>query len=256
MKKVFCFGIIAVSMILFLIFAGCVPPPQPSVVSQLSEMRGQIALLTLNPLPINAEVVEELGFTALMPYAGIVSGWQGKLISIPNRSGVFIRFTSDEPDCRQYDPQGELEKYRQMKAETPDIPVGLVLCQDIGCGLSQKEEWVEVAKQVDFVAAGVYSWDRRWTRPDFIDEDALKRSEGILAIIRSEIGDVPFIPILQAHWGFGELIKPNVELQVKFWAEKGYEGYIVYTWTDEWHGVRDTKEEWEEWNKWFLSQIK
>lgn len=253
MKKLFYLMLVAFSM--FALLTGCTPKPPPPI-PRLSQMRGQIALLTLNPLPSIASKVEDLGFNALMPYSRIVFGWKGKLISIPNRSGVFLRFTSDEPDCRGHNPVQELAKYHSMKAETPDIPVGLVLCQDIGCGLGKKDEWIEIAKQVDFIAAGIYSWDKRWTEPDTIDEDALKRSEEILDIIREEIGDVPFVPILQAHWGFGDLVKPNVELQVKFFLEQGYEGYIVYCWADEYNGVRDEQEEWEKWNKWFLSQIK
>lgn len=261
MKKALCFGIIAVSMILFLIFAGCVPPPQPPVVSQLSEMRGQIALLTLNPLPSNAEVVEELGFTALMPYARIVSGWQGNLISIPDRSGVFLRFTADEPDCRKHNPQTELAKIKQIQLETPDIPVGLVLCQDIGCGLGSKKEWLAVAKEADFVTCGIYTWHERWTDPNSVDKDALARLEKVADTIERELDGVPFIPMLQAHWGLtahdgNKILKPNVELQVKFWADRGYEGYIVYCWSDSYHGIRDMQEEWEEWNNWFLSQIK
>ena len=264
MKKRFGFLLVVCSVVLCLVFAGCTPPsppPPPPVVSQLSEMRGQIALLTLNPKPSSAEVVEELGFTALMPYAKIVSGWKGKLISIPNRSGVFLRFTADEPDCREHDPQKELEKYKQMKAETPDILVGLVLCPDIGCGLGSKKDWIKVARQVDFISCGIYAWHERYTSPGTIDEDAVKHLEKMYRIISEEIKDTPFVPMLQAHWGVtahdgNKILEPNVEAQVKYWQSKGFEGYIVYCWSDSFHGAKDMQEEWEEWNKWFLSQIK
>lgn len=263
MRKRYCFLLLVCSMILYLSLSGCVPPKPEPKVKQLSEMKGQIALLTLNPLPSSsASEVESLGFTALMPYSGIVSGWKGKLISIPDRSGVFLRFTADEPDCRKYNPYKELEKYKQMKAETPDIPVGFVLCYDLGCGWDSyvvdgktitKEDWIKVAKEVDFITCGMYAWDSRFISNDI---EALEYLEESYQKIIAAIEDVPFLPMLQAHWGYGQLIKPSIEAQVKFWKEKGYEGYIVYCWTDEYHGVRDTKEEWEKWNKWFLSQIK
>ncbi len=240
---------------MLLVLAGCNPGPTPPI-SQLSEMRGQIALLTLNPKPSSTSEVERLGFTALMPYAGIVSGWTGNLISIPNRPGTIIRFTGDESDCRKHSPQKELEKYRQMKAETPDIPVGFNLNGDIGCGLKgtaetiaeYKRAWIEAINQTDFVLLNLYPYRTRWPDP--------------VATMQSFYDDwvsyltVPIIPVIQAHWGYSDTTEPNPMEQVKFWFDKGFTGYVVYCWADRYHGVRDMQEEWEEANKWFLSQIK
>lgn len=243
-------------------------PPEPGPINQLKEMEGKIILLTLNPKPNNAQIVRDLGFNGLMPYADIVSGWNGDLISIPDRPGVIIRFTADEPDCRKHDPYKELELYKWMKKETPNIPVGFVLCQAIGCGLTYtidgktitKEDWAEVAKQVDYIACGVYTWHEKFTDPNDIDGSALKALKSQADQIDIAIGGVPFIPILQAHWGMTssnghKVLKPNIELEVKFWVERGYKGYIVYCWSDEYHGVRDMQDEWKKWNKWALSQF-
>ena len=248
-------GLSVLGIALFL--TGC--KPSPKKVKQLKEMKGKIVLLTLNPRPVNTYFVKHLGFNGLMPYARVVQGWEGDLISIPNRKGVFLRFTADEPDCRKHNPQEELEKYRQMKLETPDIPVGLVLCPDIGCGLGDKSEWIKVARQVDFVTCGIYCWHERYTSPGSIDEDALKQLEKMYNNIVKEIKDTPFIPMLQAHWGLtahdgNKILQPNVQLQVDFWQRLGYKGYIVYCWSDKYHGIRDMQENWKESNEWFLSQ--
>jgi len=73
--------------------------------------------------------------------------------------------------------------------------------------------------------------------------------------IEKELKGVPFIPMLQAIWGYvssngKKYIKPDVEKQVKFWVERGYHGYIVYCWADAFAGVRDMQSEWKKWNEW------
>lgn len=247
-------GVLIFTIVLFLVFAR--RKPSKLELLELIEMRGQIALLTLNPLPDSAKVVEELGFTALMPYAKIVSGWQGALISIPDRLGTFIRFTGDESDCRKHSPQEELEKYQQMKVETPDIPVGFNLNGAIGCGLrgtaetiaKYKRAWIEVANQTDFVLLNLYPYRTRWP-------DAVEVMERFYNDWTSQL-TIPIIPVIQAHWGYADTIQPDPMEQVKFWFNKGFTGYVVYCWADKYHGVRDMKVEWEKANKWFLSQIK
>lgn len=254
--KLILVALLAMACLVYL--AGCVPKPPPPPVSQLEEMRGKIVLLTLNPKPSKVQM-EDLGFNGLMPYAGTVDGWTGDYISIPvSRPGpVILRFTADEPDCRQYDPQEQLERLKQMKEEAPGIPVGFVLCQDLGCGFGDKEEWIEVARQADFVSAGVYTFHERWTEPESIDDDAMARLKLTADTIEEELNGTPFIPMLQAHWGLVEhdgkrLLKPNVELQVKFWIERGYHGFIVYCWNDGYNGVQGTQAEWKTWIAWVL----
>jgi len=217
--------------------------------------RGLRGLLTLNPKPENGQVVEDLGFNAVMPYVGVVPGWKGDLISVPDRDNVILLFTADEPDCRKQNPEVHLNRYKMMKDETPDIPVGLVLCPDIGCGFEYeingrmivKEDWLKVANQVDFVMCGIYTYHERYP-------DAMKELEKMEKRLRHEL-KVPLIPILQAHWGItapdgNKLLKPNAMEQVKFWFDRGYKSYVVYCWSDKYHGVRDAQEEWKKANEW------
>ncbi|MCK4418892.1 hypothetical protein KAV79_03720 [Candidatus Aerophobetes bacterium] len=86
-----------------------------------SPFEGLRGIITLNPKPENAQILEDLGFNAVMPYAGTVPGWKGNLISISNRDNLILRFIGDEPDCRKQDPEVHLARYERMKAETPDI---------------------------------------------------------------------------------------------------------------------------------------
>ena len=183
------------------------------------------------------------------------------MISIPNRDSLILRFTGDELDCRKQDPKVHLERYKKMKQETPDIPVGLVLCSAIGCDLEYeiggrvitKEDWLEVANQVDFVMCGVYTFHQRYPDP-------IKQMERIEEQLRRQL-KVPLIPILQAHWGATEsdgnrILKPSALKQVKFWFAHGYRSYVVYCWADRYHGVRDAQREWKEANEWAKSKLR
>lgn len=220
-----------------------------------SPFEGLRGIITLNPKPENAQIMEDLGFNALMPYAGTVPEWKGNLISISNRDNLILRFTGDEPDCRKQDPEVHLATYKRMKAETPDILVGLVLAPDIGCSLKYeidgktitKEDWLKVANQVDFVMSGVYVFHQRYPVP-------MRELAKMERRLRSEL-KVPLIPILQAHWGAtasdgNKLLKPDAMKQIKFWFDRGYRSYVVYCWSDKYHGVRDTQEEWKKANQW------
>ena len=229
--------------------------PEESVpISQLEEMRDKRVILTLNPLPSKAQMID-LGFNGQMPYAGSVDGWTGDYISMwKNMPGpVILMFTSDYPDCRQHDPQQELAKLKQMKAENPNTKVGFCLNRDIGCGIGNKDEWLRVIQEADFVTSGVYPYHERY--PDAMAELAFVADR-----IEREIDGVPFIPILQAIWGYvssdgKKYIKPDVGKQVRFWVDRGYHGYIVYTWKDNWNGVADAQDEWKKWNEWARNNI-
>jgi len=215
-------------------------------------------LLTLNPLPPSAKLIEDLGFNLLVPYAATTSSWKGDIITRSMRPGkVVARFTNDEPDCRKHNPYQELELYKQMKKETPNIPIGTILCGDIGCGhegtcpskAEYKRQWLEVINQMDFVMVDNYPY-----RPDW--PDPVKRLEEFHQFYLENVR-VPIIMIVQAHWGYHgtpTLTKPNPMEQVKFWVERGY-GYVAYPWKDELNGVGDMQEEWKQANEWAASQI-
>lgn len=215
-------------------------------------------LLTLNPLPPSAKLIEDLGFNLLVPYAATTSGWKGDIITRSMRPGkVVARFTNDEPDCRKHSPLEELGLYNQMKKETPNIPIGTILCGDIGCGhegtcdtkLEYKEEWLEVLNQMDFVMVDNYPYRPDWPNP-------LEKLEEFHQFYLENV-TVPIIMIIQAHWGYhGDptLTQPNPMEQVKFWVDRGY-GYVAYPWKDELNGVVGMQEEWRRANEWAASQI-
>lgn len=207
-------------------------------------------LLTLNPRPSTAKQIEDLGFNVLVPYAATTSGWKGDIITRSMRPGkVIARFTNDEPDCRKHNPRTELELYKQMKRETPNIPIGSIVCGDIGCGVEgtahtkeeYKKEWIEVINQMDLVMPDVYPY--RWDWPDPVNEMEYFHNFYLENI------KVPVLIIIQAHWKYHDrLTQPNPMEQVKFWVDRGY-GYIVYPWLDELNGVIEMQEEWKQANK-------
>ena len=224
--------------------------------------KGMRALLTLNPVPANAEIVKDLRFTTIIRYTKKVSGWDGDEIRTTFNPQVKYLFTSDEPDCNKKDPQAELRLLQQMKADNPGIPVGMCLCQAIGCGLdycggsveATIEAWMEVANQADFVMCGVYAYRKGVDDPLWDMNAKWERYYRNLT--------VPFLPLLQAHWWDEpnsqgkQVLKPEIMPQLEFWfgkAQEGYEnisGYGVYCWSDKWHGVRDMQEEWKRANEW------
>ncbi len=228
--------------------------------------KGMRALLTLNPVPANAQIVKDLGFNTIIRYTNKVSGWDGDEIRTSFNPQVKYLFTSDEPDCNKRDPQAELRLLQKMKEDNPSIPVGFCLCQAIGCGLdycggvqSTIDAWMEVANQADFVMCGVYPYRKGVDDPLWDMNAKWERYYRNLT--------VPFLPLLQAHWWDEEnsqgkiLYKPKVTEQMEFWFDKaqdGYEnicGYGVYPWADKWHGVRDMQQEWKEANDWAAEQV-
>ncbi|TET69774.1 MAG: hypothetical protein E3J56_09105 [Candidatus Aminicenantes bacterium] len=214
--------------------------------------KGLRGLLTLKPLPKNAQQVEDLGFNAVMHYGPLVSGWKGNVIcrGVSSRNPMILRYTGDELDCRRQDPQVHLDICKRMKKETPDVPVGIVLCSEIGCGLKgtansieeYQRKWIEVANQLDVVMISIYPYREDWP-------NALEKMVEFEKFWRENI-KVPIIPIIQAHWGYwGNLTRPNPMEQVKFWVDRGY-GYVVYPWRDEKNGVEDMQAEWKKANEW------
>ena len=229
--------------------------------------RGMRALLTLNPKPANAQIMKDLGFNVLIPYAGLVSGWDGDMIRTSPGAQVKYMFTFDEPDCHKRDPQTELQLLQKMKADNPGIPIGFCLCQAIGCGLdyiggsvqATIEAWMEVANQADFVMCGVYAWRKGVDDPLWDMNAKWERYYSKLT--------VPFLPLLQAHWWDEpneqgkQVLKPEIMPQLEDWfgrAQKGYDnisGYGVYCWADKWHGVRDMQDEWKKANEWSKNNV-
>lgn len=213
-------------------------------------------LLTLNPLPPSGKHIADLGFNLLVPYASTVSGWKGDIITRSMRPGRVVgRFTNDEPDCRKHIPLRELQLYEQMKLETPNIPIGTILCGDIGCGhegtcdtkAEYKRQWVEVLNQMDFVMVDNYPYRSDWLDP-------LEKLEEFHEFYMENV-TVPIIMIVQAHWGYHDaLTQPRAMEQVKFWVERGY-GYVVYPWKDELNGVVDMQNEWREANEWAKEEV-
>jgi len=223
------------------------PEPEPKPENPYKWIRG---LLTLKPKP-STQQAKDLGFNLIVPYTGLLGGWTGKIIPCSrnirdNEEGIVGYVTCDEPDCRKHNPQNELGEYKRMKEETTK-PVGLLLCGDIGCGVegtagnkkAYKEEWIEVANQVDFVCLDVYPYREDWPDP-------VVKMEEFHKFYQEKIR-VPIIIIIQAHWGRWHLTKPNPMEQVKFWVDKGY-GYVVYPWKDEKNGVVNMQEEWKQAN--------
>lgn len=223
--------------------------------------KGMRALLTLNPKPTNGQIMKDLGFNTLIPYAGSVSGWDGDEMRTSPGKQVKYMFTGDEPDCNKKDPQAELRKLQRMKEDNPGIPVGFCLCQAIGCGHSYCggvqetiDAWMEVANQADFVMCGVYPYRKGVDDPAWDVNAKWKRYYSKLT--------VPFLALLQAHWWDEpnekgrQVYRPEVMEQLEPWferAQEGYEnisGYGVYCWADKWHGVRDMQEEWKAANEW------
>ncbi len=228
--------------------------PESQPISQLEEMRDKRVILTLNPLPSKAQMID-LGFNGQMPYAGVVGGWTGDFISKwPDMPGpIILKFTTDYPDCRQHDPQEELALLKKMQAETPNIKVGFCLYRDIGCGIGKKDQWLKVIREADFVTCGCYTYHERYP-------DAMAELIATADRIEKELDGVPFIPMLQGIWGYVssdglKYTKPDVEAQVRFWVERGYHGYIVYCWDDAWQGVNDAQNEWKKWNEWAKEQV-
>jgi len=226
--------------------------PEPEKPYPFKGIRG---LLTLKPKPSKQQIVD-LGFNTIMPYSGNVD-WKGDYISIPkDRPGkVILRFTGDEPDCRGKDPDRIYQEYLRMKAETPNIPVGLNLCDDIGCGKKgtsdsikkYQEKWIEIANKVDYVSLNNYPYRTDWPDP-------LAKMEEFYNFWKANL-TIPFIPMIQAHWITAGLTKPNPSEQVKFWFSKGITGYIVYTWKDENKGVVNMQNEWREANNWAKNNL-
>ena len=221
------------------------PKPKPY------PFKGLRGLLTLNPLPKNAQQIEDLGFNAVMPFGRLVPGWKGNIIcrGVSSDSPMILRYTGDELDCRKQDPQVHLDICKRMKEETPDVPVGIVLCGRIGCDLEgtassieeYQRKWIEVANQVDAVMLTIYPYRENWP-------NALEKMVEFEKFWKENI-KVPIIPIIQAHWGVRGLFEPNPLEQVKFWVDRGY-GYIVYPWRDSRNGVRDRPQEWKKANEW------
>lgn len=213
--------------------------------------KGLRGLLTLNPLPKNSQQVEDLGFNAVMRYGPLVSDWKGNVIcrGVSSRNPMILRYKGDELDCRKQDPQTHLDIYKRMKKETPDVPVGIVLCSEIGCGIkgtagSREEyqrEWIEVANQVDAVMITIYPYREDWP-------NTLEKMAEFEKFWKENI-KIPIIPIIQAHWNRPHQIQPNVMEQVKFWVERGY-GYVVYPWDNGYSGVKYRQKEWKEANEW------
>jgi len=73
--------------------------PEPEKAYPFKGLRG---LLTLQPVP-SGQLAKDLGFNAIMPYAGVPSGWDGDLITM-HSNRTLLGFTGDEPDCRQHLP--------------------------------------------------------------------------------------------------------------------------------------------------------
>lgn len=224
-------------------------------------------LLTLGPKP-STQKAFELGFNLILPFANLPSSWVakgGKVI--PNtktiradETGIVAYSTCDEPDCHKHCPYSELELVKEMKKKTA-MPVGTILCDDIGCGVvgtaSSKEEykrqWIEVLNQMDFIMLTVYSYRKPEVQGG---RNPVEQSEWFLKFYKENI-TVPILPIIQAHQGHSDQIKPDPMEQIKFWVSKGY-GYVVYPWEDLGEpigGVRDMQEEWRLANEWAASQI-
>lgn len=225
--------------------------PEPEKPYPFKGLRG---LLTLNPVP-SGQLVKDLGFNAIMQYTNVTPGWNRDLITTWIDDKTILRFTGDEPDCRSEDPDKVFQKYVDMKNESPDIPVGLNLCSDIGCGRegtcgSVKEyqkKWIEIANKIDYVSINIYPYRSDWPDP-------IAKMERFYNFWKDNIS-VPIIPVIQAHWITDGLTQPNPSEQVKFWVNKGLTGYIVYCWTDENKGVRDMQGEWKAVNGWGKNNI-
>ena len=217
--------------------------------------KGLKGLLTLNPVPANAQIVKDLEFNAIMQYTNATPSWDGDLITVGHSNKTILRFTGDEPDCRGYNPDKVYQKYLEMKQETPDIPVGLNLCSDIGCGLKgtcptikeYQEKWLRIASKVDYVSLNIYPYRSDWPDP-------LAKMEEFYHFWNDNL-TVPIIPIIQAHWITDGLTKPNPIEQVKFWFSKKMSGYVVYCWRDEFHGCIDMQNEWRGTNEWAKNNI-
>lgn len=218
-------------------------------------------LLTLNPKP-SKEQAFDLGFNLILPFAGLVGGWDGKII--PNtqtvwsdESKVAAYSMCDEPDCRGWEAQRVLNVYKGMKLNA-EKPVGTVICCDPGCGqgdtleekAKRRKEFVEVLNQLDLIMPSTYPYrdGHKWPGCD----TPLEYMEWFESFFRENI-TVPVLPIIQAHWrtpAAPYLFEPDIMEQVKFWVDRGY-GYIVYPWKDDGgSGVNMRREEWREANEW------
>lgn len=224
-------------------------------------------LLTLNPLP-TAQKTIDLGFNLIIPFANLPSGWssKGKIIArhIGNETGVIGYNIEDEPDCRKWNPERMLEEYREMKAGT-SLPVGCLLCGDIGCGIDTPEytkkewqqKWIEAGNQVDFLILDVYPYRKPECQGG---RTPLEEMEHFHRIFQETV-TVPIIVCIQAHNTYPDQIRPNPLEQVKFWVERGY-GYVVYPWNNAMtvkpnsvRGVIDMEQEWKAANEWAKSQV-
>jgi len=222
--------------------------PEPEKPYQFKGLR---ALLKLNPKP-TAQQVKDLKFNCLVCYpdSALVENWNGNLISVANRQGTIMRYTGDERDCRNTDPNKEYETLLQMKKETPNIPVGFNLCDAIGCGKAgtydtiaeYQKKWIEIANKADYISLNCYPY-----RPDWLDP--IEKMEEFYDFWKSKI-IVPIVPVIQAHWITANLTKPDPLAQIQFWFSKGLTGYIVYCWKDENKGVVDMQNEWKQANEW------
>lgn len=219
-------------------------------------------LLTLKPLP-SAQRATELGFNLIAPFAGLPSGWTGKVAytsrHIRDDSRAMGYWPSDEPGCHKHDPYADLETVKDMKKKT-NLPVGLALVSDLGCGTARsgytkeeyKEAWVEVANQVDWLRLTTYPYRKP---PYNVTPSPLEEME-YWHNWWSKYLTVPIVPVIQSHTTY-KLFKPNPMEQVKFWVSRGY-GYIVYPWSNpkqDVRGVVDMQEEWREANEWAKSNI-
>ena len=233
----------------------------PEKAAEEYPFKGLQALLALNPKPDSAQQIRDLGFNAADSYAGDMVNWVGDYISIQKgRPGpVILRFTGDEFDCHKHDPEIELDIQYGMQQETPNIPVGFNLEGSLGCGLADgyesvaayQEAVIKVANQAAYVSLNVYPYRKDW--PNAVEAMEEKYNFWVEKLT------VPIIIVVQAHWGYGsegsKLTKPDAMEQVRFWFSKGIYGYIVYCWADEWHGVRDSQNEWREANAWAKENI-
>lgn len=220
---------------------------------KLYPFKGLRGLLTLNPVP-SGQLARDLGFNAIVPYAGVPSGWDGDLISM-HSNRTLLGFTEDEPDCHQRNPSEVYQKYLRMKDETPDIPIGVNLEGSIGCGVKNgfdtieeyRAEWIKTINKVDYVSLNVYPYREDWPDP-------LEKMESFYHFWNGNI-TVPIIPVIQAHWITDGLTKPDPLEQVKFWFSKGYTGYVIYPWKDENKGVVDMQSEWKDANNYAKNNI-
>lgn len=227
------------------------PEEEPQPENPYGWVRGLIAL---KPLP-SAKLAKELGFNVFCPFAGIPSGWDGKIAYTSttiriNATKVIGYWPSDEPDCHKHDPYDALKRVREMKKLTR-LPVGFAPVSDIGCGTTRssytkeeyKQAWIEVINQTDWVRFTTYPYRKpghdKWGNP-------METMEFFHKFWQEHI-TIPIIPVIQAHT-HEKLYKPNPLEQVKFWVDRGY-GYIVYPW-DDGHkpirGVVDMQDEWRE----------